>query len=155
MTDGLPIIPPTPARLDKMLTYCPFDAEQVLAEEIRPSGKNITVRDVAMCAVMAGCKPQYMPVLVAAFKAMADSKYNFLQSVTTSHPGGNLVLVSGPLARNWAFTAAPAASAPVNGGAKTGRRGGAKAGQWREDAPTCKGARSGPFACRRQKLFGS
>ena len=40
----------------------------------------------------------------------------------------------------------------VNGGAKVGQRGGVKAGQWREDAPTCKGARSGPFACRRRKI---
>jgi predicted site-specific integrase-resolvase len=40
----------------------------------------------------------------------------------------------------------------VNGGAKTGQRGGVKAGQWRKDAPTCKGARSGPFACRLGKL---
>jgi len=99
LTDGLPIIPPTPARVEKMLSYCPFDKEQVLAEEIGPSGKDITVKDVAVAAVMAGCKPQYMPVLIAAFKAMADAKYNFLQSVTTSHPGGNLVLVSGPLAQ--------------------------------------------------------
>jgi hypothetical protein len=44
---------------------------------------------------------------------------------------------------------------PVNGGAKAGQRGGVKTGQWREDAPTRKGARSGPFACRRRKLFGS
>jgi hypothetical protein len=71
----------------------------VLAKEIGPSGKNITVRDIAICAIMAGCKPQYMPVLVTAFIAMSDKKYNFLQSVTTSHPGGNLVLVSGPLAK--------------------------------------------------------
>jgi TRAP-type mannitol/chloroaromatic compound transport system permease large subunit len=48
-----------------------------------------------------------------------------------------------------------AASGTVNGGAKTGQRGGAKAGQRREGAPTYKGARSGPFVCRRRKLFGS
>jgi hypothetical protein len=99
LTDGLPIIPPTPARLEKMLSYCPFDIASLLAEEIGPSGKDITVRDVAIAAIMAGCKPQYMPVLIAAFKALADPKYNFLQSVTTSHPGGNLVLVSGPIAQ--------------------------------------------------------
>jgi hypothetical protein len=40
-----------------------------------------------------------MPILVTAFKAMANKKYNFLQSVTTSHPGGNLILVSGPIAQ--------------------------------------------------------
>ena len=82
-----------------MLSYCPFDQDQALAEEAGPSGKHITVRDVAVAAVMAGCKPQSMPILVTAFRAMSDKRYNFLQSVTTSHPGGNLVLVSGPLAQ--------------------------------------------------------
>ena len=43
----------------------------------------------------------------------------------------------------------------VNGGAKAGQRGGVKSSQWREGAPTYKGARSGPFVCRRQKLFRS
>ena len=99
MGDGLPIIPPTSARLKRMMSYCPFDMEMILAYGIGPSGKNIIVRDVAVCAVMAGCKPQSMPILVAAFRAMANKKYNFLQSVTTSHPGGNMVIVSGPLAR--------------------------------------------------------
>jgi len=97
--DGLPVIPPTPRRYEKMLAYCPYDPDLILAREIGPSGKNITVRDVAIAAVMAGCKPEHMPILITAFKAMANPKYNFLQSVTTSHPGGNLVLVSGPLAR--------------------------------------------------------
>ena len=97
--DGLPIIPPTEGRLTGMMAYCPFAPELVLAREIGPSGKNITVRDVAVAALMAGCKPEHMPVLVTAFKALANPKYNFLQSVTTSHPGGNLILVSGPLAQ--------------------------------------------------------
>jgi len=82
-----------------MFEYCPFDSEMILWREIGPTGKNVTVRDVAIAAVMAGCKPQAMPVLVTAFKAMAHPAYNLLQSVTTSHPGGNLVLVSGPIAQ--------------------------------------------------------
>ncbi|HHX73477.1 MAG TPA: hypothetical protein GX699_01065 [Firmicutes bacterium] len=97
--DGLPVIPPTQSRYERMLTYCPFDPDMVLWREIGPSGKDVTVRDVAVAAVMAGCKPQVMPILITAFKAMANEKYNLLQSVTTSHPGGNLVLVSGPLAQ--------------------------------------------------------
>ena len=97
--DGLPIVPPTKRRYEQMFTYTPYDEEMILAEEIGPSGKNITVRDVAVAAVMAGCKPQAMPILITAFKAMANERYNFLQSVTTSHPGGNLVLVSGPLTK--------------------------------------------------------
>jgi len=97
--DGLPVIPPTESRLEKMYAYCPWTPVTVLAKEIGPTGKDITVRDVAVCAVMAGCKPPAMPVLVTAFRCMADRRYNFLQSVSTSHPGGNMVLVSGPLAQ--------------------------------------------------------
>ncbi|MBW1713122.1 MAG: hypothetical protein JRJ59_08255, partial [Deltaproteobacteria bacterium] len=97
--DGLPLVPPTEWRLERMMAYCPFSPDEVLAKAIGPSGKDITVKDVAVCAVMAGCKPTYMPILVTAFKALADKRYNFLQSVTTSHPGGNMVLVSGPLAQ--------------------------------------------------------
>lgn len=97
LTDGLPIVPPTRRRYDAMLTYCPWAPEFILAREVGPSGKDITVRDIAVAAVMAGCKPAAMPVLVTAFRGMSNERYNFLQSVTTSHPGGNLVLVSGPL----------------------------------------------------------
>jgi hypothetical protein len=97
--DGLPVVPPTQSRLDKMYAYCPFDPAMVLCREVGPTGKDITVKDVAIAAVMAGCKPTAMPVLVAAFKALADPRYNLLQSVTTSHPGGNMVLVSGPIAQ--------------------------------------------------------
>jgi hypothetical protein len=99
ISDGLPIIPPTMARYRKMLEYCPFNEGMVLCNEVGPTGKDITVKDVAVAAVMAGCKPNAMPVLIAAFKALNNPKYNLLQSVTTSHPGGNLVLVSGPIAQ--------------------------------------------------------
>ncbi|MFB3886288.1 MAG: hypothetical protein ACE144_13765 [Thermodesulfobacteriota bacterium] len=99
LSDGLPIIPPTRARYEKMLTYCPFDPAMVLWYEVGPTGKNVTVKDVAIAGVMAGCKPHAMPSLVTAFKALYNPKYNLLQSVTTSHPGGNLVLVSGPIAQ--------------------------------------------------------
>jgi hypothetical protein len=96
--DGLPLVPPTKRRVQNMLSYCPFKPDTVLAKEIGPTGKDITVGGIAVSAVMAGCRPRHMPILITAFKAMGDIRYNFLQSVTTSHPGGNLVLVSGPLA---------------------------------------------------------
>jgi hypothetical protein len=99
ISDGLPIIPPTRARYEKMMEYCPFDENLVLCNQVGPTGKDITVKDVAVAAVMAGCKPNAMPVLIAAFKALNNPKYNLLQSITTSHPGGNMVLVSGPIAK--------------------------------------------------------
>lgn len=99
ISDGLPIIPPTKSRYEKMLSYCPFDENLVLCDQVGPTGKDITVKDVAIAAVMAGCVPNAMPILVAAFKALNSPKYNLIQSVTTSYPGGNLVLVSGPIAQ--------------------------------------------------------
>ena len=99
LSDGLPIIPPTEARYRKMLEYCPFDEAMVLCDPNGPSGRCVTVKDAAIAAVMAGCKPNAMPVLIAAFKALNSPLYNLNQSVTTSHPGGNLVLVSGPIAQ--------------------------------------------------------
>lgn len=99
ISDGLPIIPPTEARYEKMMEYCPFDENLVLCDPSGPSGRNVTVKDVAIAAVMAGCKPNAMPILVAAFKALNSPLYNLNQSVTTSHPGGNMLLVSGPIAQ--------------------------------------------------------
>lgn len=82
-----------------MLEYCPWAEDTKLVDPSGPSGKEITVKDVAIAAVMAGCKPTAMPVLVAAFKALNSPLYNFNQSVTTSHPGGNMCIVSGPIAQ--------------------------------------------------------
>ncbi|TQI67006.1 hypothetical protein [Clostridium sp. KNHs216] len=99
ISDGLPIIPPTKARYEKMLEYCPFDEAFKLCDPSGPSGKIVTVKDVAIAAVMAGCVPQAMPILIAAFKALNNKNYNLNQSVTTSHPGGNMLIVSGPIAQ--------------------------------------------------------
>ncbi|MGE8358212.1 MAG: hypothetical protein ACN6N0_17645, partial [Microvirgula sp.] len=97
--DGLPFIPPTEARVARMATFCPYPPAEVLIPEAGPSGKDITVRDVMVNAVMAGCEPEYLPVVIATFQAMRSPAFNFQQSITTSYNGGNLVLVSGPIAR--------------------------------------------------------
>ncbi|MCI8763179.1 MAG: hypothetical protein HFG58_01100 [Lachnospiraceae bacterium] len=99
ISDGLPFVPPTKRRYQTMMEYCPWDENTKLVDPSGPSGKEITVRDIAIAAIMAGCKPTAMPVLVAAFKALNSPLYNFNQSVTTSHPGGNLCIVSGPIAQ--------------------------------------------------------
>ncbi|MDR1028081.1 MAG: hypothetical protein LBL63_01535, partial [Clostridiales Family XIII bacterium] len=99
ISDGLPIIPPTMRRYKKMLEYCPLDEDAVLCDPSGPSGARVTVKDAAIAAVMAGCKPHAMPIIVAACKAMNNQLYNLNQSVTTSHPGGTLVIVSGPIAQ--------------------------------------------------------
>ena len=97
--DGLPVVPPTLARYESMRAWCPFDAEEIILEGIGPSGTPLTARDALVAAIMAGCRPQYVPVVLAALRAMARPRYGLLQAVTTSFSGGHFVLVSGPFAR--------------------------------------------------------
>ena len=96
--DGLPCVPPTAARFARMREYCPFDPAEVIMQGIGPSGAPVTVRDVLIASVMAGCKPEYLPVVLAAVRAIAKSAYGLLQGVTTSFAGGHFILASGPLA---------------------------------------------------------
>lgn len=96
--DGLPVVPPTERRLAAMLAYRRDDPDHVIVDGVGPAGATMTVRDVAIAAVMAGCRPAYLPLVRTAVEAMTDPRYNFLQSVTTSNPSGNLVVASGPIA---------------------------------------------------------
>ena len=97
LTDGLPIVPPTPERVQALLDYCGLAPEDILGTEgIRhkqfPAGK------VAVSAVMAGCLPEHFPVVVAAVSAVCDRAYNFHASSTSTNGIANLVMVSGPYA---------------------------------------------------------
>jgi len=96
--DGLPFVPPTPARYENMRAFCPFDPDEVLLQGIGPSGTPLTIKDMLVAAVMAGCRPQYVPILLTALRAIARPKYGLLQAITTSFGGGHFVLASGPLA---------------------------------------------------------
>ncbi len=95
LTDGLPVMPPTPERVQALLDYCKLDADALLGTEgIRhkrfPAGK------AAVSAVMAGCLPEHFPAVAAAVSAMCDRAYNFHASSTSTNGIANLVLVSGP-----------------------------------------------------------
>lgn len=59
----------------------------------------MTVRTLAINAVMAGCRPEYFPILLTAALAVAEPRYRLMQASITSHPSGNAILVSGPLAQ--------------------------------------------------------
>ena len=97
MTDGLPIVPPTEEKVRRTLDYVGLQGPDVVArEEIR--SKVFTAEKVAINAVMAGCEPEYMPVVVAAVKAMAERSFNLHASSTSTDGAGILALVSGPVA---------------------------------------------------------
>ena len=100
-SDGLPIVPPTAARVDEFLLHTDRDAEEALGV-LLPDRRSATVRTVAINGVMAGCRPEYMPVLVALIEAMADPRYGVEHSGNT--PGAEtLIIVNGPIIRRLGF----------------------------------------------------
>jgi hypothetical protein len=96
-TDGLPIAEPTPERCARMLAETGFEANEVLGL-VEPRLGEATVGKVAVNAVMAGCEPAHLPVLVAAVRAMAQPQLNLKALQTTTHPCTLLALINGPLA---------------------------------------------------------
>jgi hypothetical protein len=96
--DGLPVVPPTPPRYAAMLAFSPWDPATPLVGDLAPSGATLTVRELAIAAVMAGCRPEHFPIVVTAVRAMARPEFNLLQGLITSHNSGHLLIVSGPIA---------------------------------------------------------
>jgi hypothetical protein len=99
MCDGLPVIPPTRQRVEAMLAGTDREPSDVLILSCFPSGLPLTVGTLAVNAVMAGCRPEYLPILQTAALAIAEPPYRLTQATITSHPAGNAILVSGPLAQ--------------------------------------------------------
>lgn len=98
MTDGLPIVLPTEDRVQAMLDYAGLHPNDVIAEEgIR--GKVFIAEKVAINSVMAGCKPEYMPVIVAAVQAISDPAFNLHANSTSTNGVGILAIVSGPITK--------------------------------------------------------
>ena len=97
-TDGLPIIPPTEERVKWMLSGCNWEPQELVAV-LPPRLAAATVEKIAINAVMAGCLPDYLPVIIAAVKAVAEEKFGLLGGQTTTHSCGVLIVVNGPIAR--------------------------------------------------------
>ena len=97
-TDGLPIIPPTEERVREMLAATGRNSQEVIAT-LPPRSAPATVEKIAINSVMAGCLPEYMPVLIAAVEAMAEEKFNLLGVQATTHPCSPLIIVNGPIAQ--------------------------------------------------------
>ncbi len=93
-TDGLPVIPPTRERVDAMLGG--RDPEHDLGE-LAPAGSRVTLGRVAACAVLAGCRPDYFPVVVAAVEAALDPRFNVGGQAVTTQPAGQIMIVNGPV----------------------------------------------------------
>jgi AhpC/TSA family len=95
-TDGLPVVPPSRKRVEAMLG----GADGALSlGPVPPSMGEATFERVAACAVLAGCRPAYFPVVVAAARAMLDPAFNLHGQAVTTQPAGQLVVVNGPVRR--------------------------------------------------------
>lgn len=97
-TDGLPVVPPTPERVAAMLKGTSLSPDTVLGE-VPPRDGILTVELAAVYAVMAGCEPEYMPVIIAACQALLDPAHEFRQATTTTNQSGFLIIVSGPIVK--------------------------------------------------------
>ena len=97
-TDGLPVVPATAARVEEFLAAARRAPDEVLVRETTRR-RTVTVEKVVVNAVMAGCRAEYMPVLLAAIEAMADPAYNLHGAITSTGGSAPFVVVNGPVAR--------------------------------------------------------
>jgi len=95
--DGLPLVPPTPERVKRMLAHTRRNRLDLVAT-VAPGFGRATVERIAINAVMAGCKPQYLPVLLAAVEAAADRRFNLQGIQATTQAAAPLIVINGPLA---------------------------------------------------------
>ena len=95
-SDGLPVVPPTAGRVHGMLEYAQRDASEVVGY-INPDAGSATVEKIAVNAVMAGCLPEYMPVLIAAVQAITEPAFNIHGLQTTTNPVSPLLIINGPV----------------------------------------------------------
>ena len=112
-SDGLPIVPPTEARVAKMLAYCDRPLEEPIAL-VAPRYGAATPLRLAACAVMAGCRPEYFPVVLLAIDALTDEKFNVYGVNATTHPCTTLVIVNGPVAKELTMNSRHNAFGPGN-----------------------------------------
>jgi len=97
-TDGLPIVPPTESAVRAFLEAAGRDPREIVGV-LPPRQGEATIERIAVNAVMAGCRPEYFPLVLAAVEALADPLFNLDSIQATTHPVAPLIVVNGPIAR--------------------------------------------------------
>jgi hypothetical protein len=105
-TDGLPIIPPSEERVARMLEAIQRNPQDVVGS-VPPRWAPATVEKIAINAVMAGCLPQYMPVVIAAVEAITDPKLNLYALQATTGGPAVMLIVNGPIRNQLGFNSGP------------------------------------------------
>ncbi len=94
-TDGLPVVPPTEARVMAMLEGTTRDPDEVVAL-VPPNLAEGTVEKIAVNAVLAGCRPEYLPFVLAAVEAACSDSFNMHGLLATTYFSGPVIVVNGP-----------------------------------------------------------
>ncbi|MBO6168319.1 MAG: hypothetical protein J6P13_08260 [Kiritimatiellae bacterium] len=102
-SDGLPVVPPTEKAVAEFLRFTDLPPEHSLGA-IPPAQRNVTVRHVAVNGVMAGCPPEFMPILLAFVEAMKDG--DFRRTLASTHAWTPYCWLNGPVARQLGFDCA-------------------------------------------------
>lgn len=103
-TDGLPLMPPTLERVAEFTDYVGGNPQRVIGI-VPPKNGIATVEQLAIQSVMAGAKPEYFPVIIAALQAMLEERFNLNGVQCTAHIVAPLTIVSGPIVRKLGFNA--------------------------------------------------
>jgi len=96
VTDGLPVVPPTRARVDRAIAASGRPGDELVAL-VPPNYGRATVEKIAINAVMAGCRPEYLPVVIAAIDAACDEAFDLHGVSATTNAPSPLVIVNGPI----------------------------------------------------------
>ena len=96
LTDGLPVVPPTPERVMRMLAGTRRDPQEVIAT-VPPNLAPLTIEKVAANAVMAGCRPEYLPVVLAVLEAVCTDEFNIHGVMSTTAGATPTIVVNGPI----------------------------------------------------------
>lgn len=112
-TDGLPVVPPERYRVENMLSMEGRPPETIIASHAT-TGRECSVLAAAINAVMAGCLPEYFPVVVAAIEAMNEYEYHFYASTASTGGAAPLLIVSGPVVEDIGMNAGVSVFGPGN-----------------------------------------
>jgi hypothetical protein len=101
-TDGLPVIPPTRGAIERILKYLQRDPKEIVGV-VPPRNGVATIEKIAINCVMAGCKPEYVPIVIAAVEAVLEEKFNLNGVQTTTHACAPMIVVSGHAVKKLEF----------------------------------------------------
>ena len=95
-SDGLPLVPPTPERVLRMLRGTNRSSNETVAKA-PPNLVDLTIEKIAINAVMAGCKPEYLPIVISALEAVCTDEFNMHGLLATTMPVGPVMFINGPI----------------------------------------------------------